>query len=53
MNDYDEWVAFTVDLEKRDVKGGSYIKYELKPMHQNLPIVHFDSKVKSPWWKIW
>nr|WP_315142720.1 hypothetical protein [uncultured Flavobacterium sp.] len=49
LNNKKEWVEFVVDLEKRNVKGGSYRQYEFKPIGQNIENV----SEKKPWWKIW
>ena len=38
MNDADEWVPFTFDIDTRTLTGGSYKRYDVK---------------KRPWWKIW
>jgi hypothetical protein len=53
MNDKEEWVEFVVDLEKRNVKGGSYRQYEFEPVQQNAESVQRMNDKKSPWWKIW
>ncbi|NTW33688.1 MAG: hypothetical protein HGB12_13890 [Bacteroidetes bacterium] len=53
MNDKDEWVEFVVDLEKRNVKGGSFRQYEFKPMEQNVESANRKNNTKKPWWKIW
>lgn len=37
MNDADEWVPFTYDLDAKILTGGSYYRYD------NI----------KPWWKIW
>ena len=50
MNDKDEWVEFVVDLEKRNVKGGSFRQYEFKPVGES---VQRKNDTKKPWWKIW
>ena len=50
MNDKDEWVEFVVDLEKRNVKGGSFRQYEFKPVEES---VQRKNDTKKPWWKIW
>jgi len=40
MNDADGWVKFSVNLDTKEVKGGSYNRYEFK-------------EVKKPFWKFW
>jgi hypothetical protein len=52
MNDKNRWVEFIVDLEKRNVKGGSYRQYEFKPA-ANVENVHRKNEEGQPWWKIW
>jgi hypothetical protein len=52
MNKKDEWVEFIVDLEKRNVKGGSYRQYEFEPIDENVESV-LAKKEKSSWWKFW
>jgi hypothetical protein len=49
LNDKDKWVEFVVDLEKRNIKGGSYRQYEFEPVGPNVESVHR----KKKWWKIW
>jgi hypothetical protein len=49
IDDQKKWVEFIVDLEKRNIKGGSYRRYEFK----QLPNVESKRKQKNPWWKIW
>lgn len=39
MNENDEWVKFTVDIENRKLEGGSYKKYEIK-------------SIEKKWWEI-
>ena len=51
MNDKNQWVEFIVDLEKRNVKGGSYRQYEFKHIDPNVE--NINEKPKHPWWKIW
>jgi len=53
MNDKNRWVEFIVDLEKRNVKGGSYRQYEFKPIAANVESVRRKNGEKQPWWKIW
>ena len=43
MNDADEWISFTVDLDTKILTGGSYHKYDIKHKFG----------VKKPWWKVW
>ena len=38
MNDADEWVQFTFDVDTKTLTGGSYKRYGIK---------------KQPWWRIW
>lgn len=38
MNDADEWVAFSYNLDNKILTGGSYYKFET---------------INKPWWKIW
>jgi hypothetical protein len=38
MNDADEWVSFTYDLDTKVLTGGSYNRYEA---------------IKKSWWKVW
>lgn len=52
MNEKDQWIEFIVDLEKRNVKGGSYRQYEFKSVGPNVESVHRKDE-KQPWWKIW
>ncbi len=40
MNEADEWVKFSVNLDTKEVTGGSYNRYEFK-------------EVKKPFWKFW
>lgn len=42
INDRDEWVEFIVNLENRNVQGGSYRQYEIKSIER-----------KNKWWKFW
>ncbi|MDG4715063.1 hypothetical protein [Winogradskyella marincola] len=49
MNSKEEWVEFIVDLENREVKGGSYRKYEFKPIGENVESVK-PKKDKKSWW---
>ena len=50
MSDKNQWVEFIVDLEKRNIKGGSYRQYEFKRVAPNVENIHIQ---KQPWWKIW
>jgi hypothetical protein len=47
LRDKDEWVKFVVDLEKRNIKGGSYRQYEFKSDNKKS-----EKNLKKPWWKI-
>ena len=38
MNDADEWVNFSFDIDNKTLTGGSYNRYEM---------------IKKPWWKVW
>jgi hypothetical protein len=38
MNDIDEWVGFSYDLDNKILTGGSYNRY---------------TTVKKAWWKVW
>lgn len=38
VNDADEWVGFSYDIDTKILTGGSYNRYEI---------------IKKPWWKIW
>ncbi|MFZ4398744.1 MAG: hypothetical protein ACOYO1_01825 [Bacteroidales bacterium] len=38
MNESDEWINFTFDIDNKLLTGGSYNSYET---------------IKKPWWKIW
>lgn len=38
MNEADEWVNFTYDIDTKLLTGGSYKRYET---------------IKKPWWKVW
>ena len=38
MNDADEWVNFSFDIDNKILTGGSYNRYET---------------LKKPWWKLW
>jgi hypothetical protein len=53
MNDKEKWVEFIVDLENRNVKGGSYRQYDFKPIEQHVGSVYKRNEEKRPWWKIW
>lgn len=53
MNEKDKWIEFIVDLEKRNVKGGSYRKYEFKPIAPTGEGIHKKVRAKQPWWRIW
>ncbi len=53
MNEYEEWVEFVVDLEKRNVKGGSWRQYEFKPIAEKAHLMHKNQLAKKSWWKIW
>jgi len=53
MNEYDEWVEFVVDLEKRNVKGGSYRQYEFKSVTPNVQSLHKKLRVRKLWWIMW
>jgi len=37
MNDADEWITFTFDIDTKTLTGGSYHRYDNK----------------KPWWKVW
>lgn len=43
MNDADEWIDFTINIDTKEVQGGSYRKYYLDT---GQPIK------KKPWWKL-
>jgi hypothetical protein len=46
MNKNMEWVPFSLDLKTKELKGGSYNKYEFDPISENV------SRMKrKPWWK--
>ncbi|WP_285059806.1 hypothetical protein [Pedobacter ginsengisoli] len=47
--DSDEWVEFVVDLEKRNVKGGSWCN----PTAKKVQLMHKNQQAKRRWWKIW
>jgi hypothetical protein len=53
MNEFEEWVEFVVDLEKRNVKDGSYRQYEFKSVTSTVQSFHEKHNIKRPWWKIW
>jgi len=53
MNEYEEWVEFVVDLEKRNVKGGSWRQYEFKPTAKKADLTHKNQTATRRWWKIW
>ena len=40
IDDKNEWVKFTLDIETKKLEGGSYNKYEIKPIQKSC-------------WKIW
>lgn len=52
INDRSQWIEFIVDLENRNVKGGSYRQYEFKYSGSNVESIHGQNE-KKPWWKIW
>lgn len=52
-NEYEKWVEFVVDLEKRNVKGGSWRQYEFKPITEKAHLIHKNQIIKRRWWKIW
>ncbi|HMI02490.1 MAG TPA: hypothetical protein VK541_08420 [Pedobacter sp.] len=49
----DEWVEFVVDLEKRNVRGGSWCHHEFKPTVEKANLMHKHQPAKRRWWKIW
>ena len=51
LNEKKQWVEFVVDLEKRNVKGGSYRQYEFISEETNISNDY--KKKKKPWWKLW
>ena len=51
--DSDEWVEFVVDLEKRNVKGGSWRQYESKSPVEKAHLMYKNQPAKRRWWKIW
>lgn len=44
MNDLDEWSEFSINLVTKEIKGGSYRRYNTD---NNKPVI------RKPWWKIW
>jgi hypothetical protein len=52
MNDKKAWVEFVVDLEKRNVTGGSFRQYELKPINENVSDIMKPNKLLQIWRKL-
>ncbi len=49
MNDENPWVPFQINIQTREIIGGSYRKYETQMTEQ----CKIQKPISRPWWKFW
>lgn len=52
MDRNNEWTEFTLNIETKEITGGSYRRYDFTPINDNIESVKPKSKTKRSWWKI-